>query len=113
MGSMLLFNTNENPYKEYKALDNLFGGSGKENVKSVSDRDNNQKLSAAPSTIIDGDILPEIGAFDVGFKPKMKALNDFDLPSNLDLPDIADIALSGVTTQSIAPSSHSKPSSQV
>ena len=34
--------------------------------------------------------LPSIAGYDVGFKPKMKEMKQFMLPTNLDLPDIAE-----------------------
>jgi hypothetical protein len=85
VSSVLLFNSDTNPYQEYTTLDNLLG----EDRAEVEEKE--KQLAVAPTTLIDGDILPEVGAIDFGYKPKMKELSMFDLPSNLALPNIADM----------------------
>lgn len=100
VSSVLLFNSDTNPYQEYTTLDNLLG----EDRAEVEEKE--KQLAVAPTTLIDGDILPEVGAIDFGYKPKMKELQHFDLPSNLALPNIADMQWSAGEgeQQSIAPS---------
>jgi hypothetical protein len=41
--------------------------------------------------VLDAEALPEVSDYDVSFKPRMKSLDSFKMPSSLDLPDIADI----------------------
>jgi hypothetical protein len=50
---LLLFNTQDNPYKKYVSLDNLTG------IKKKKEREapRKKKLGAAPKTITDGDEL--------------------------------------------------------
>uniref|UniRef100_A0A6S8ASS3 WASH1 WAHD domain-containing protein n=1 Tax=Aplanochytrium stocchinoi TaxID=215587 RepID=A0A6S8ASS3_9STRA len=108
ISSLILFNTCENPYDEYHTTDNLVGiGTVDEDTfKRKNEQEKKQKIiHDAPTSLLDGEMLPEIGEYDVGFKPKMKQMAAFALPSNLDLPDIADINFSSDNAQSsIAPS---------
>jgi hypothetical protein len=52
-----------------------------------------RRLGIAPSSLYEGDNLPAIAAVEYIYRPKMKELLAFELPSNLALPAIADIAL--------------------
>jgi WAS family protein 1 len=67
VGSLLLFNSDINPYKDYRALDNLVS-TGKE--KAVEE-EAAKGLVSAPSSLIDGEALPDIQALDLMFKPKV------------------------------------------
>lgn len=89
VSNVLLFNSNENPYKEYATLDNLLG----EVVDSDDEGDEEEKeeLAAAPTTLIDGDDGPEVAQLEFIFKPKMRDLQQFDLAANLALPNVADL----------------------
>ena len=58
MSSLLLFNSVENPYKKYVSVDNLAGQRGHsvdEETAAALDQ-----LFAAPTTVLEGDILPEL-----------------------------------------------------
>ena len=100
VGSLLLFNSAVNPYKNYTTLDNLVssGRSGKEDIAV------NKGLASAPATLVNGDILPDITGIDLTFKPEMGQMNDLQLPSNLPLDFLADINYEGEALPSIAPS---------
>jgi WAS family protein 1 len=50
--NLLLFNSNQNPYKKYSSLDNLDGSR-----KVSPEQDQTEELFSAPQTIIDGSIL--------------------------------------------------------
>lgn len=54
ISSLLLFNTQDNPYKKYVSLDNL---AGKEVVAPVQDK---ASLADAPKTLGEGDQLPQV-----------------------------------------------------
>ena len=104
VGSMLLFNSNINPYKDYQTLDNLISA-GRCVVPSLlfailvifvgvcrekTTEDEIQKaLASAPSTLISGDALPDIQALDLLFKPSMGEMSALALPENLPLDFIA------------------------
>lgn len=85
VGSMLLFNSSINPYKDYQTLDNLIsGGREKKAEEEVS-----KALASAPSTLLNGDALPDIQALDLLFKPSMGEMSNLALPENLPLDFIA------------------------
>lgn len=86
IGSILLFNSSINPYKNYQALDNLLLSGFKE--KSVQ-QDNNSNKLIGPAGFISGDVLPDIQALDLLFKPSMGEMSNLALPENLPLDFIA------------------------
>jgi hypothetical protein len=103
VASVLLFNSSENPYHDYTTKDNL---EGTDREKKQADE---ETMAMAPATLVDGDILPEVGAVDFGYKPAPKPHQEFALPANLALPNIADVQWSvsqqeEASQQSIAPS---------
>lgn len=68
---------------------------------------NKHTLASAPTTIISGDVLPDIQKLDLLFKPSMGHISSLPLPANLPLDFIANnIQFTGVNLPSIAPSSH-------
>ena len=105
VGSMLLFNSSINPYKDYHTLDNLLASTSK--TKS-SEKDTAKQLANAPSTLLSGDALPDIAALDLTFKPEMGEMTALALPSNLPLDFLADIQYQGAALPSIAPSFYGK-----
>ena len=100
VGSLLLFNSAINPYKNYTTLDNLVssGRAGKEDIAVA------KGLASAPATMTNGDLLPDIQGIDLTFKPEMGQMADLQLPSNLPLDFLADINYEGDALPSIAPS---------
>ena len=63
-------------------------------MKAVqNDADVKANLANAPKTLIDGDILPDIEAMDLNFRPDMGDINAFALPDNLPLNFIAGIVI--------------------
>jgi hypothetical protein len=105
IGSLLLFNSAINPYKNYQTLDNLVS-TGR--VKVQEDDEAAKSLAAAPSTMLTGDSLPDIAALDLTYKPEMGEMAALVLPSNLPLDFLADISYSQLALPSIAPSMNSK-----
>lgn len=83
--SLLLFNSNINPYKTYQTLDNLVSA-GREKTKS---EEKTKGLESAPMTILAGDALPDVQALDLMFKPAMGEMASLALPDNLPLDFIA------------------------
>ena len=69
---------------------------------SVQQRKN---LVDAPETIAQGDSLPGVHYFanDIGYKPMLGAVPTFNLPTQLNLPNVAQISVS-FDLKSIAPS---------
>eukprot|EP00428_Durinskia_dybowskii_P067902 CAMPEP_0170366450 /NCGR_PEP_ID=MMETSP0117_2-20130122/6424_1 /TAXON_ID=400756 /ORGANISM="Durinskia baltica, Strain CSIRO CS-38" /LENGTH=611 /DNA_ID=CAMNT_0010621039 /DNA_START=39 /DNA_END=1874 /DNA_ORIENTATION=- len=104
VGSLLLFNSNINPYKDYQTLDNLISA-GRE--KNVGNDVTGKQLASAPTTIMDGDALPDIEGLDLTYKPSMGEMSSLALPENLPLDFIANIQFSAaLDLPSIAPSAH-------
>lgn len=85
VGSMLLFNSSINPYKDYQTLDNLLSAS---RGKAIEE-DTGKVLASAPTTILSGDALPDIQALDLLYKPSMGEMSNLALPENLPLDFIA------------------------
>mmetsp|Transcript_14526 Transcript_14526/g.23090 ORF Transcript_14526/g.23090 Transcript_14526/m.23090 type:complete len:569 (+) Transcript_14526:48-1754(+) len=102
VSSTLLFNSSENPYKDYSSFDNLVSALTKE-----KDVVQDQELAAAPLTLVEGADLP---SFDnpmeaLKYNPQIEELPTLDLPENLPLGQLADISfLSQMEGSSIAPS---------
>ncbi|GAM17591.1 hypothetical protein SAMD00019534_007660 [Acytostelium subglobosum LB1] len=84
VSNLLLFNTQENPYKRYSnTLDNL---SGTESDKPQVLGDKKKKIGAAPVTVEKGDTLVQANGPGDGYHP---TINPVELPNNsfpLDLP---------------------------
>lgn len=105
VGSMLLFNSNVNPYKDYQTLDNLISG-GRE---KIAEEEVAKGLASAPTTLLNGEALPDIAALDLLFKPSMGEMTSLALPENLPLQFLAsNVQFSGMDLPSIAPSFHNK-----
>ena len=120
--STLLFKSKGRPYTQQRTLNDLIGYGGtfsmadeaaatlpvSNNNKKAED-EASRKLGQAPTTLTDaGDAsLVKIGQVEYGYKPKMRDLSTINLPSNLALPNVADISwqvgVSGANA-SIAPS---------
>ena len=103
IGSILLFNSSINPYKNYVAEDNLVS-TGRAKIVEESDK---AKIASAPSSLLSGEALPDINALDLTFKPQLGELASLALPTNLPLDFVADIQFSAMLP-SIAPSTFSK-----
>lgn len=101
VGSLLLYNSNVNPYKNYQHLDNLEASAATREKQADAD---SKGIATAPKTLIDGDLLPDIDQVDLNFRPEMGDLSNFALPDNLPLDFIADISFQGMVLPSIAPS---------
>eukprot|EP00479_Gromia_sphaerica_P008246 TRINITY_DN3059_c0_g1_i1.p1 TRINITY_DN3059_c0_g1~~TRINITY_DN3059_c0_g1_i1.p1 ORF type:complete len:230 (-),score=41.38 TRINITY_DN3059_c0_g1_i1:487-1176(-) len=84
VSSMLLFNTAENPYKEYASFNNLEGIGGTDREKE------SKELSDAPQTMRDGDIMPTFASEQFGFKPRLGAVPTLNFQSVL--PGLAHVA---------------------
>ena len=101
ISSVLLFNSDENPYKQYSSVNNLEGVGGQDRQQEVVGP------SAAPKSIIEGADLPTFSAYQFEYKPVIGDLPTFNLPANLPLGMIADIQFgSADNVSSIAPSSN-------
>ena len=86
--SLLLFNSSKCVYKEYGGVNNLVGVDAQERESTT---DLKADLHHAPTTLLDGDLLPDVAAMDLTFKPELGEMAGLDLPSNMPLPNIADI----------------------
>jgi len=101
IGSILLFNSSENPYKKYVTLDNLEGEAGKDREKIQ------RELAAAPQSLFDGSRLPAYAKPQFMYSPDLGDVPTFDVPQNLPLARVADIRFDAdpsKTAKSIAPS---------
>ncbi|RAW27074.1 hypothetical protein PC110_g16534 [Phytophthora cactorum] len=86
VGSVLLFNSGENPYQKYTSWDNLLGTDYEE------EEEKQKELAKAPRTIEYGDELPAVHGLNYEFHPSMGIMPDMSakLPTNLPLENIAD-----------------------
>ena len=101
ISSVLLFNSDENPYKQYSSVNNLEGVGGQDRQQEVVGP------SAAPKSIIEGADLPTFSAYQFEYKPVIGDLPTFNLPANLPLGMIADIQFGNTdNVSSIAPSAN-------
>jgi len=101
IGSLMLFNTSENPYKEYVSYDPLAG------AETTPQTVNTRYLAEAPRTVAEGEKLPSLSVVGYGYRPVLGSVPQFDLPDVLpNLPMVADISWSSIVSQlpSIAPS---------
>ena len=103
VSSLLLFNTDENPYHKYVILDPLSGAKTKTRDNVM---DTEEKLAEAPTSILKGEQL-ERGPKDTNlYVPIMTDLPELEVPTSLPfLPHIADdVAFMEDHGPSIAPS---------
>ncbi|KUF91336.1 hypothetical protein AM588_10003085 [Phytophthora nicotianae] len=100
VGSVLLFNSGENPYQKYTSWDNLLGTDYEE------EEEKRKELAKAPRTIEYGDELPAVHGLNYEFHPSMGTMPDMSakLPTNLPLENIADYKYAQENNTSIAPS---------
>ena len=91
VSSILLFNSTINPYKNYQTIDNLLsiGRNNKNNNDNNNNNNNKNAIASAPSTLLSGDLLPDIEALDLLYKPSMGEMSSLALPENLPLDFIA------------------------
>jgi WAS family protein 1 len=100
VSSLLLFNSRENPYKKYAAMDNLAGGDSKKIQASTA-----KVLTAAPDSVVKGDALDLPGMVEYGYRPVLGDVPEFNLPAVLpNLANVADINWSVAENNGIAPS---------
>lgn len=88
LSGLLLFNTQQNPYKKYVNLDPLLGKDG-ESKKIDNKKDS---LADAPVTLVKGDTLPAFAGMQIGYKPVLETneVPTFDLPTVL--PELTMVA---------------------
>ena len=106
ISSILLFNSDTNPYKAMRYTDNLEGTAGEDRKVEHTGP------AAAPRSIVEGADLPTFSAYQFEYRPLLGDLPTFNLPANLPLGMLADIhfgsnAATGADTAaqlSIAPS---------
>lgn len=102
VSSLLLFNTDENPYRKYVILDPLDGAKTKTRDKVM---ENSDEITEAPTSILKGEQL-ERGPKDTNlYVPIMGELPELEVPLSLSLAHIADdVAFEADHGPSIAPS---------
>ena len=103
VSSVLLFNSDQNPYKQYVSVNNLEGVGGHDRAVNESGP------SAAPKSIIEGADLPTFAGYQFEYKPQLGELPTFNLPANLPLGRLADISFGDDNAKSIAPSAINLP----
>ena len=103
VSSLLLFNTDENPYKKYVLLDPLEGAKTKTRDKIIEEEN---ELAEAPITITRGEELGRAQQDSIMYVPLMPELSQLDVPDMLpQLQYVAsDVFYSGDVGASIAPS---------
>eukprot|EP00308_Calcidiscus_leptoporus_P025297 CAMPEP_0119368644 /NCGR_PEP_ID=MMETSP1334-20130426/15273_1 /TAXON_ID=127549 /ORGANISM="Calcidiscus leptoporus, Strain RCC1130" /LENGTH=320 /DNA_ID=CAMNT_0007385329 /DNA_START=74 /DNA_END=1032 /DNA_ORIENTATION=+ len=102
LSELLLFNSTQNVYSDYRVVDNLSG----EEAPRVSDAPTEDTaLHEAPETVRFGDELPEVERIEYSYKPVLGDVPELDLPSMLpSLAHVADLNWTAQDLPSIAPS---------
>lgn len=102
VSAALLFNSGENPYKNYDSFNNLESVSMYRGALQTQQK---QTLAAAPTTIAEGIELPMFSGLQFDYRPDLGVVPSFSLPQHLDLKNIANITFDASQQQaSIAPS---------
>ncbi|KAN0050424.1 hypothetical protein ACTA71_003548 [Dictyostelium dimigraforme] len=108
VSNLLLFNTQENPYKKYSnTLDNLSGGdAGDDDYLIFGDQltKKKKKLGDAPVTVKDGDNRIDAENVKINYEPGTFEIPVYNFPSALPLPNVAENITWAAESQSIAPS---------
>ncbi|KAN0022268.1 hypothetical protein ACTFIU_004444 [Dictyostelium citrinum] len=108
VSNLLLFNTQENPYKKYSnTLDNLSGGdAGDDDYTIFGDQlsKKKKKLGDAPVTVKDGDSRIDAENVKINYEPGTFEIPVYNFPSILPLPNVAENITWAAESQSIAPS---------
>ena len=102
--SLLLFNSTQNPYKKYSALDTMVGDAAKEEVK-----EDEGPSAAAPTSVQTGEAYEGVGSSDISYQPGKAPLAQFNLAPTLNLPGAPvanNIAFSEEVSQVRAPTPH-------
>lgn len=87
--SLLLFHTNENPYRDTIGIDNLEG-----KISNFEEEKVVRSIPNAPDSINTISFLPEIDTGGFAFLPNIDNIPTFDLPTNLpNLGNIADLGI--------------------
>ena len=84
VSSLLLFNTNHNPYKKYQSLDNL-----ESTNRKTREKEDKEVIADAPTTVKDGDSMPLHSQESVAYRPVLGQVPQIDLPSALPLSMVA------------------------
>ena len=101
--SLLLFNSTQNPYKKYSALDTMQGDAGKEEEK-----EDEGPSADAPKSVVTGEAYEGLGSSDISYQPGKAPLAQFNLAPTLNLPGAPvanNIAFSESVSQVRTPSS--------
>lgn len=77
------------PYKDAVSLTLRFA------CRSMAEGE--KEIHVAPTTLVDGDMLPDVAALDLMFKPELGEMNSLALPDNLALPNLANLSFGGGT----------------
>eukprot|EP00056_Hartaetosiga_gracilis_P020910 m.21864 g.21864 ORF g.21864 m.21864 type:complete len:501 (-) comp8770_c0_seq1:4294-5796(-) len=104
VSSLLLFNTDENPYKKYVTIDPLQGAVT--HIRKYVTEEEMNKLAAAPETILQGEMYEGVEGENFRYKPKMDFIPEIEAPAFLpDLEGVADLEFNAdISSMSIAPS---------
>lgn len=79
--SLLLFNSTQNPYRKYSALDTMAGVAAQEEVK-----EDEGPSAAAPKSVATGEAYEGVGSSDISYQPGKAPLAKFNLAPTLNLP---------------------------
>eukprot|EP01043_Picozoa_sp_COSAG02_P072273 COSAG02_NODE_13551_length_1379_cov_29188.867969_2_plen_197_part_00 len=79
--SLLLFNSTQNPYRKYSALDTMVGVAAKEEEK-----EDEGPSAAAPKSVATGEAYEGVGSSDISYQPGKAPLAKFNLAPTLNLP---------------------------
>ena len=79
--SLLLFNSTQNPYKKYSALDTMVGA-----AEEAQEDEDEGPTHAAPKSVMTGETYEGMGSSDISYQPGKAPLAQFNLAPSLNLP---------------------------
>ena len=99
--SVLLFNSSENPYKNYDSVNNLESVADyRDAIKKLHNDNSNKELAAAPVTISEGIDLPSFTNLQFDYRPELGLVPTFNVPEQLALKNVAHISFQNESVNS-------------
>lgn len=87
----MVFGSKINPYKHYSAFDTFLEAKSRQPAKRKEEKRNQDVITEAPETIMQGDTLQHYEQRQYNFKPALKELPQIMLPTDLSLKGIVNM----------------------
>ena len=95
--SLLVFGSKINPYKHYSAFDTFQEAKNRQPAKRKEDKRQQEVITEAPESIMQGDTLQHYEQREYNFKPAIKELPQIMLPTDLTLKGIVSLDFPNLT----------------